>query len=663
MHPVDLAIVSCYLIYSIFVGLHSKEEAGTNLEEYFLAGRSLKGWQAGLSMAAAQFAADTPLLVTGLIATAGIFSLWRLWVYAVAFLVLGFLLGPSWRKVGVITDAELTEVRYAHTKKWGMNPALVLRIFKAIYLGTIFNCTVLAMVLLAAAKISEPFLTWNVWLPPFVFDPVVSLVHSLGFKMTNNVDPAMIWILSANNLISVMTISAVTAFYSTTGGLRNVVKMDIFQFCIKMVATACYTYFVVQAVGGLGMFPQKLHELFGSGGPNGMSVNQILAFTPGEAKDASLAIIGVFALQWIAQINADGSGYLAQRTMACRSDKDAKQASVIFTVVQIIMRTLLWLPIGVGLLIIFPPDPNMSGELLKTTREATYVTGISTLFPDGVGLKGLMVTAMLTALGSTVDTHVNWGSSYWTNDIYKRFFCQTILKTEPNPRTLVWVARGCNLLILGLALFIMRHLNSIQEAWNMSLLLGAGLGIMLILRWIWWRISCWGEIGAIGATLVTIPILLTYFPEIPTEQKMLWMAFIGAGAGVLCSIISGPEDMDQLKEFYLRAKPPGFWGPVAAAVGDDPSLTLRRFNYSVLATALAATSIFMVLVSLGTWMLGSPAPGWFPMERWVWIAGLFGVGVALVPQWWRLAFGIHLESMAEEVAVHRVEEHVEPDPS
>jgi SSS family solute:Na+ symporter len=632
MHPIDLLIVSSYVIFSIIVGLRSKEEASTNLEEYFLAGRSLKGWQAGLSMAAAQFAADTPLLVTGLIATAGIFSLWRLWVYALAFLMLGFVLGPSWRRAGVITDAELTEVRY------GEKPALVLRIFKAIYLGTIFNCAVLAMVLLAATRIAEPFLTWHLWLPHMLFDPVVSFIQWIHVPLSAQIHSPDVWILSANNLISILTICAVTTFYSTTGGLRNVVMMDIFQFCLKMLGTAVYAFFVVKAIGGLEMIPIKLHQLFAHAGPAGMTADQILAFTPGEAKNATSMILMVFMVQWIAQINADGSGYLAQRTMACRSDKDAKQATVIFTVVQVICRTLLWLPIGLGLLLIFPPDLSLTGDALKSSREATYVAGMASLLP--VGMKGLMVTAMLTALGSTVDTHINWGSSYWTNDIYKRLICQTILKREPNPRTLVWVARLCNLGILALALVIMTTMGSIQQAWKTSLLLGAGLGGVLILRWLWWRFNAWGEIASILTTIALLPFFLTYFHN--DELRMLTLAGIATVVGIVVSLLKGPEDMSRLKDFYLRARPPGFWGPVAEAAGEDPNNSRQRFYYGLGATFLAAFSVFTLLIGVGTLVCGSPVPAWFTLGRNIWIGGLVAVSLAAVPFWWRMAFQLHI---------------------
>ena len=193
--PIDLGIFAAFLAYSIWSGLRARHVAAQNLEEYFLAGRTLPGWKAGLSMAATQFAADTPLLVTGMIATAGIFSLWRLWIYALAFLLMGFLLGGAWRRSGVLTDAELSELRY------GGRMATTLRALKAVYFGLIFNCTVMAMVLFAATRIAEPFLHWGDWLPPPLFSPFVALVKGLGISLCASNDPAYWAERSASNLI------------------------------------------------------------------------------------------------------------------------------------------------------------------------------------------------------------------------------------------------------------------------------------------------------------------------------------------------------------------------------------------------------------------------------------------------------------------------------
>lgn len=647
MHPIDIAIICVYVCYALYTGLHSKSESSKSLEEYFLAGRSLKGWQSGLSMAAAQFAADTPLLVTGLVATAGVFALWRLWVYAFAFLLLGFLLGPSWRRAGVITDAELTEVRY------GQGPATWLRGFKAIYLGTIFNCTVLAMVLLAATRIAEPFLLWDQWLPEFIFQPFVSFVHWVGTPLTRDASSPEVWQHSASNLISILAISIVTTFYSATGGLRNVVKMDIFQFGIKMLGTAAYAITIIMAVGGLPQIPGKLQALFqnpefAKQAANWMDPSQILAFTPGEAQGATGLLLTLFAVQWLTQMNSDGSGYLAQRTMACRSDKDAKEAAVVFTFVQVILRTLLWLPIALGLLILMPPDLSMVGtESFKSAREATYVLGMAEFLP--VGVKGLMITAMLAALGSTVDTHVNWGASYWTNDIFKRIVCEGILKKEPPGWALVWVARGSSIAILLLGLFIMTKLGSIQEAWNKSLLLGAGLGIVLVLRWIWWRMNAWGELASIVSSLALTPVLLnpslsSYIPWLANAAegnldalRLLTLAGAATVISIAVALAVGPESKERLQDFYCKAHPPGFWGPIAASVGEDPAVPMRRFTRSVGAITAAAGSVFTLLVGVGSWMCQSPAPSFMPSQA-LWIALLLITSVGLVPVWYTLAF-------------------------
>ena len=174
LSALDVCIVLAFIGYAVAAGFRNRKRASRNLQEYFLAGRTLSGWRAGLSMAATQFAADTPLLVTGIIAVAGIFGLWQLWIYALAFLMMGFVLAGSWRRAGVITDAELTELRY------GERPATMLRGLKAVYFGIVFNCTVLAWVFFAAARIAEPFLLWNQWLPRGVFGPLLAAVEAMA---------------------------------------------------------------------------------------------------------------------------------------------------------------------------------------------------------------------------------------------------------------------------------------------------------------------------------------------------------------------------------------------------------------------------------------------------------------------------------------------------
>ena len=631
MSTVDALIVVAFIAYAVSAGFRNRRQASKSLEEYFLAGRTLPGWKAGLSMAATQFAADTPLLVTGILATAGVFGLWQLWIFAPTFLLMGFVLGGAWRRAGVLTDAELTEVRYGGT------PAAVLRGVKAVYLGTIINCTVLAWVLFAAAKIAEPFLLWNEWLPAGLLQPVVNLVEWVGMPLTiGGVDDPEVWVKTANNFISLVAILAVAALYSATGGLRSVVATDIVQIVVMFLGTLAFTMIVVREVGGLGAMTDRVYETFAGGGPGGILPDEILAFTPGRGKDVTLTVLSLLGLLWLINSTSDGSGYLAQRTMACRTDRDAKTAAVVFTFTQVLVRSLLWLPLGVGLLVLFPPDPGLASALMQADREATYVRGMVELLPPGV--MGLMLTGMLAALASTVDTHLNWGSSYWTNDIFKRFICQAWLKREPSGRALVWVARAANLLILVIALAIMTQLTSINQAWQTTLLFGAGLGVVLVLRWIWWRMNAWAEIAAMLVSFVMAPLLMIYLSDDQQALRLLLTATVSTAAALAAIWIKGPEDQARLAAFYQRVRPVGFWAPVAraaGAAGDDAGA--RRLWRALGAMGTCSLSVFCLLVGVGTWLVSSPPPVWLSSSS-VWVGSLLLVGLLLCPVWYRLGY-------------------------
>ncbi|OGS08226.1 MAG: hypothetical protein A2270_10365 [Elusimicrobia bacterium RIFOXYA12_FULL_51_18] len=628
MAGLDIAIILAFIVYSLSSGLRNREMASKNLEEYFLAGRSLPGWKAGLSMAATQFAADTPLLVTGIIAVSGIFALWQMWIYALSFLVMGFVLSSHWRRAGVITDAELTELRY------GGGKALALRGFKAVYFGTIFNCVVLAWVFFAASRIAEPFLPWNEWLPTWIFQPFMSLVQAAGLKLTGaSLDAANVWVLSANNFISVLSILTVTAFYSATGGLRSVVDTDVVQIFIMFGATLVFSVIVFLKAGGIAGIHEKLQLIYASGSLGAIKPSEILAFTPDRAHNASFALLALFALQWIIQLNSDGTGYLAQRSMACKDEKHAKTAALVFTGTQVLLRSLLWLPLGLGLLVLFPPVAGLTGELLQADREGAYIRGMAELLP--VGIKGLMITGMLAALASTVDTHINWGASYWANDIYKRIICQAWLKREPSGRSLVWVARGSNLMLICIALVIMTKLSSINQAWQASLLLGAGMGPMLIMRWLWWRVSAWAEIAAIVvSSAAALPLLL--WVDNPA-LRLLIMAALSVAASLSAIVLFGPEDKEQLAVFYKKVRPKGFWKPVALECGDPEYDGPRKLLISLAAVLAAGVSVFCLLIGIGSAITGSPSPAICPWPA-VWITGNIILGLFLCPIWFRLGF-------------------------
>ena len=612
---IDLVIVLAFVAYSVSVGFMMRSKASSSPEEYFLAGRTLRGWKAGLSMAATQYAADTPLLATGLIATGGLFTLWRLWIYGLAFLMMGFILGRAWRRSGVLTDAELTEIRYS-----GKGVA-ALRGLKAIYYGTIINCTVLAMVLVAATRISETFLPWHEWLPAGLYGAAQRFVESIGVPLASGVTGIDTWTATTNNLISILCILAFTTLYSTTGGLRSVVATDLVQFGVAMTATLIYAVVAVRRAGGLGGMLASLTDLYGRD-----RSTEILSLSP-TAGEALLPFVVIIGLQWFFQVNSDGTGYLAQRTMACRSDRDAETAGAVFTWAQILARSLLWLPIGVALLVIYPYEASEIGsEAFTSGREILFATGIKDLLP--VGVKGLMLTGLLAALASTIDTHLNWGASYWSNDLYKGILNQRVLKREPGPRELVLVARLSNILILGIALAIMANLGSIQAAWHLSLLFGAGMGSVLVLRWVWERINLYSELAAIAASLVIAPVLLLTVEE--EWLKLLLMSVLSTAVVLVVTWLTPRTEESILDAFYRRVRPPGAWRGVAERVGDEserPARALRRGAWLVLTTA---GSLYMLLIGI-TKLLLPPPDSWF-LAPWMFIA----LGVAIVPLWWRM---------------------------
>lgn len=620
---IDIGIVLAFVAYAVGSGLRARKIAAEDLTQYFLAGRSLTGTQAGFSMAATQFAADTPLLVTGLVATSGIFALWRLWIYALAFLLLGFLLAPAWRRAGVLTDAELSEARY------GGRAGLYLRATKAVYFGLVFNCAVLAMVLLAASRFAEQFLPWSSWFASDSLRALSGLLQWADLTLTQNPGPDA-YRRSADTLVSLGAILALTGFYSTTGGLRSVVRTDVAQLGLALGGTALLTYVLLDAVGGraglLASLPAALAHH-----PAGMGLGQLLAFTPGEAQDVEYALLAVLALQWLLQMNADGTGYLAQRCMACRSDRDATRATLIFAWTQVFLRSLLWLPIALSLLVLYPIDPD--NPSFTATREFTYVRAIAELLP--VGARGVLLTAMFAALASTLDTHLNWGASYLANDLYGRVYCQAIRKREPSRSAQVTVARLSNLFLIAIAGVVMFNLGSLQGAWKLTLLLGAGMGVPLVLRWIWWRVTALSELASILASGVLAPLLLYLVPDSQEALRLLLMALGTTLTVVVTAMYVAPAQAEDstLGAFYNHVRPPGFWSPVARAAGLPEQEGPQQLYRNLGKTAAAAFSLFCALVGVGTWLIAGTVPRWVPIPT-MWAPALLVLALLASVYWW-----------------------------
>jgi Na+/proline symporter len=608
----DLLIVAAFVVYSVTVGLRSRKQASRSLTEYFLAGRSVSGVRAGMSMSATQFAADTPLLVMGLVAAGGVFSLWRLWIYGFAFLLMGFVFATSWRRAGVLTDAELVMLRYG-----GGRSALLLRGLKAFYYGTLINCTVLAFVLVAALRIFEIFLPWDAWLPDQVYGPLLALVTSSGWQLAAGVGGEAAAVATTNNLLSVVTMLGFVALYSTTGGLRSVIATDVVQLVIMLTGTAVYAWYAVDRAGGLEQLPGQLASIYGEA-----TAERFVSFAPGAA-DLLLPFLVIVSLQWFFQMNSDGTGYLAQRVMACRDAREARVAAVVFTLTQIVVRSLLWLLIAVALLIVYPFDASQPlGEAQVAQRELTFALGMDDLLP--VGARGLMLTGMLAALASTLDTHLNWGASYWSNDLYKALWVERVLGRSAGERELVRVARLSTLLILAVALVVMANLGSIQTGWQISLLFGAGTGAVLVMRWLWERVNVWCEVLAIAASLVLAPLLIV---TVEAEWLRLLLMSVVSSAVVVAAALWLPATPEaQRVAFYRRVRPPGLWRRTARAAGDDPGAGRAELRQDLLALAGGIVSTYGWLVGFGRLLLQA--------EHIAWSLALVAVGCLAVPLWW-----------------------------
>jgi Na+/proline symporter len=593
MPVLDLAILVSFVAVSLYLGWRARRRASRNLDEYFLAGRSVGGWSAGLSMAATQFAADTPLLVMGLLAAGGAASLWRLWIYGLAFLLMGFVLAACWRRAGVLTDAELTTLRYS------ARGALTLRALKAVFYGTVINCVVLAFVLAAATRLFELFLPWHAWLPEDFYTFVTELVSATGLVLNSGLTGLADNIATTNNLLSIAVMLLFVAGYSTTGGLRSVIGTDVLQLCIMLTGTALYAGFALTAAGGLGQLPDALASAYGN-----EQAGQFLSFVPRDG-DALLPFLVILGLQWFYQVNADGTGYLAQRSMACRDARQARLAAVVFTITQVVVRSLLWLLIGLALLVVFPFDAGtpVSDEFIAS-RELTFATGIDLLLPAGA--RGLMLTAMLAALASTLDTHMNWGASYWSNDLYKAVWVERVQGRHATPGELVRVARLSTIVLLVIALIIMANLGSIQAAWQTSLLFGAGTGAVLVLRWLWERVNLYSELGSILVALLLAPALM-----FTVEAEWLRLAIMAAVSTLVVigtAIWMPATEPDRLMAFYDRVRPPGWWTTTARGLGLDRTEPRREFRRDLLAVFTAAISVYGWLIGLAQLLLGTATP-------------------------------------------------------
>src|SRR5215831_12819528 len=426
---VDWAVVALYFLFNLGIGFYYKSRAGKNVDEFFLSGRNVPWWLAGTSMVATTFAADTPLAVTGMVATGGIAGNWLWWCFVASGMMTVFFYARLWRRSGVMTDIEFSEIRYSG------NPAAFLRGFRALYLGIPINCIILGWVNKAMVDI---------------------LMLVLG-------------VTKVQALAIVIGMIALTSFISALSGLWGVLVTDMFQFVIKMSMVIALAVFAVQAVGGIDAMKAKLAVIDASRGNQG----SVLNFVPdlNSAWMPLITFLVYISLNWWATwypgAEPGGGGYIAQRMFSARDERHSLLATLWFNVAHYAVRPWPWILTALASLILFP-------GLAKP--ETGYILVMIRVLP--ASLRGLMIAAFAAAFMSTIATQLNWGASYLVNDFYRRFW-----KRDASPAHYVTASRIATVLLTLISVAVTSQLDSIAGAWKLLIVTGAGTGGVLLLRW------------------------------------------------------------------------------------------------------------------------------------------------------------------------------------
>jgi len=551
----DWSIVALYFLFNVAVGLYYKRRASRDTAEFFLSGRNVPWWLAGTSMVATTFAADTPLAVTGLVARNGVAGNWLWWNLLASGMLTVFFYARLWRRAGVMTDIEFSEIRYAG------RPAAFLRGFRALYLGVLINCIILGWVNLAMVKILQ-------------------LLFGVG---------------KLEALAMVLGLIALTSAISTLSGLWGVLVTDLFQFVIKMGMVIVLAVVAVHAVGGIDAMKAKLALLPGHG--------SVLSFVP-DVGSAWMPLITFFVYigvnwwaTWYPGAEPGGGGYIAQRMFSAKDEKHSVLATLWFNIAHYAVRPWPWILVALASLILFPglADP-----------ETGYVRVMIDYLPSS--LRGLMVAAFAAAYMSTIATQLNWGASYLVNDCYRRF-----LRRDATERHYVRASQVATVILTVVSAIATFYMGSIAGAWKLLIVTGAGTGTVLLLRWYWWRINAWSEVSAMIAAFA-VSVLLQTVAGLDSDRPldfawiMLITVAITTGVWLAVTFLTRPEPEGTLVAFYRRTRPSrAGWGPVAALAPDVRASADGLAN--LLDWAAGCVLIYGVLFGVGKLVLHETLPG------------------------------------------------------
>lgn len=578
MSGVDWLIVGVYLLFTLGIGVYLTGRASGSLEDFFVSGRALPWWLAGTSMAATTFSIDTPLYIAGVVGNRGIAGNWEWWAFAMSHVVLIYVFARLWRRSEVITDAELIEVRY------GGRPAAVLRATKAFLFAVPINCIGIGYSMLAAVKV----------------------IGALGI-----VGDGQAPILGMEpRLALVIGVSVLVLAYAGFSGLWGVVTTDFFQFFLALFGAVAVAAYALKspAVGGL---TGLIEQVKAQGGLD------VLAFIPLQtgvegrilgigwstfAGISASTFFGYVFLQWWTFRRSDGGGEFIQRLVSARDEAEAEKAAWFFNVMHYVVRTWPWVLVALAALVLYPDLQD---------RELGYPRLMVDFLPSG--MLGLVVASLVAAFMSTVSTQINWGASYLTHDLYRRF-----MNPDATPAALVRAGRVASVLITLLGAVAAFYARDVGWVFRLVIAMGTGPGFVLILRWFWWRINAWAELAAMVVGLL-VGLFTTVVPILHIADfglRLFVITLVTTAAWLAVMWLTPPETEDTLERFYRKVRPGGpGWQRIRARTGVAAAHHLGR---DLLRSLAALCLLFGLMFATGAVLLG----------RWTVLAWMGGLVVA-----------------------------------
>ena len=593
LSTIDLVIILGFFAVFLFIGLRLSKKAGSSSKEFFLSGRNMPWWLLGVSMVATTFSADTPNLVADIVRQNGVAGNWVWWAFLITGMLTVFVYAKLWRKSGVLTDLEFYETRYSG------KGAAFLRGFRALYLGIFFNVMIMASVTLAAIKIGEVM---------FGLEPWKTVVYA----------------------------SIITVVYSTLGGLRGVIITDFLQFLVAMVGSIAAAVYIINLpeVGGLSAMLEN---------PNVADKLSLIPSFNDRELFITLLVIPI-AVQWWSVwypgAEPGGGGYIAQRMLSAKDEKNAVSATLLFNITHYALRPWPWILIALASLVLYPDLDSIRQAFPaisegKIGHDLGYSAMLLTL---PAGLLGIVIASLIAAYMSTISTHLNWGSSYIAFDFYQRF-----VKPEASEKELVNVGRISTVVLMVLAGLFSLALQSAYGAFQILLSIGAGTGSIFLLRWFWWRVNAYSEIAGMIVSFILALLLsgdLNWGPEFLTtlsnDYKLLLSVGITTLSWVIVTYATQPTDYKTLATFFNAIKPYGNGWSGFKKIAEKENIPLEKgvgsMSVDILAMFLGIIIVYSALFCVGMFIYGNISTAL------ILLVIAFGAALLLNKTWKRITF-------------------------